>query len=642
MGALDSFPTPSSCAQHPSCCAHNCNSYPTAQCHHPATSPSMMQPVPMAPFSPDAAAGHGTPASHGHVHNSACFSCNGAATSLPPTTNGWTFGWSPTASNYSPMHACAQPAHGMQAPMQTQPFQQAQQWQMVGAPVRWSGATPAAPPAADQHAEREASRPDGYSEADSDYSDDSSEIQVEGNDEGRDDAAPQQERARAARGSSADEIASVRAENERLRLELERQTWEMRRMSMQSPFPPAGTFGGSPFGAYGTPPPPHAPRAPRTEHFRPPNVLTGETPAPPATTGFHGLGSAIQALARSNKAPKLPWPDLSPKLMSNIQTKLPEDGVRTWLAVLHQHLEGACPGVKEFADMDVESVHALLQESSHAGNVIRSMNAWLARQIVPLLDMTEGTRSARLVKDMTSKAHNFLQSGWHVHDMIRHTAEPRLRANRVALRRKLKGSYFKATMSIEQVQDACTKLNDHWMQQEPRKRDDAFEMCEFILNKLPDELEDWRLEMSDRLDDAEAAGRPPPFTAKELYDMIATRICRRNEKLPKGKGLSLEAHAGAKGAGKGSGKGGGKGKGDGAPPAGSKKPKCAWCASPLHLAGRDCDKDACKFCGLKCCGALAPGGKCKTVHGLGDSLNACGKAMSDTRQLNASRAAAPR
>ena len=79
MGAPVSFPTPSSRARQPYCCAHDYNSYPTAQLHLPTTSPSMMQPVPMAPYSPDVAAGHGTPTSHGHVHMPACFSYNGAA-----------------------------------------------------------------------------------------------------------------------------------------------------------------------------------------------------------------------------------------------------------------------------------------------------------------------------------------------------------------------------------------------------------------------------------------------------------------------------------------------------------------------------------------------------------------------------------
>ena len=444
MGALDSFPTPSPSARQACCCAHEYYSYPTAQVHLPATTQSMMHPVPMAPLTPDAAAGHNTPASHDYARMPACYSFSGAAAPSQPATNGYLYGWSPTASNYSPMHPPAQPARGMQALMPIQPSRQRQQWQHAPHSVRDMCAAAPADSTSGPHAERPAAEPAEYSEKDSDVTnsedDEASDDGAEDDDENAGGAERRHARARGAAHESS-EVASMRAENERLRRELERRTMEMRCMSMHPPIPPMGTFGGSPFGAPSPPtPPPHAPSA-RTGSLRPPIVLAGETPAPPATTGFHGLSSAIDALAHGNRAPKLPWPDLPSKLMSNIQTKLPEDGVRTWLAVLHQHLEGACPGVKEFTDMDVATVHALLQETSHAGDVIRSMNAWLARQIVPLLDMAEGTRSARLVKEMTSKAHNFLQSGWHVHDTIRRAAEPRLRANRVALRRKLKGPY---------------------------------------------------------------------------------------------------------------------------------------------------------------------------------------------------------
>jgi hypothetical protein len=266
----------------------------------------MMQPVPMAPYSPDAAAGHGTPASHGHVHMPACFPYNGAAAPSQPATNGYLYGWSPTASNYSPMHPPMQPVHGMHASTQMQNMQQPPQRQMARHSVRDRDDA-----AADQHADRQANWPYEYSEQDSEDAADedfvydgdaASSVQLEDNREGSGDATRQPARAR---GAESAEIAGVRAENERLRLELERQALEMRRMSMHPPIPPTGTFGGSPFGAHGSPPPSHAPSA-RAGHFRPPVVLAGETPAPPATTGFHGLSSAIEALAHGNRSPKLP------------------------------------------------------------------------------------------------------------------------------------------------------------------------------------------------------------------------------------------------------------------------------------------------------------------------------------------------
>ena len=54
---------------------------------------------------------------------------------------------------------------------------------------------------------------------------------------------------------------------------------------------------------------------------------------------------------------------------------------------------------------------------------------------------------------------------------------------------------------------------------------------------------------------------------------------------------------------------------------------CTWCASSKHQRA-DCDKGPCNYCGLKSCGALAPKGKCKVKHCLGDGTNALGQKLS--------------
>ena len=426
-------------------CYHNSAQQSSTRAPRPAT-----QPVPMAPFSP-ITAHQSAPMHPAYLQTPAYTSNNEGQYYSGQAMNAWSWGYSPHASNYSPMQSyappqqCAPPPYYMQ---QAQPPQEPYQPPHSVRDMHHGARQPQ--PRERWPARRTAQEGEQYDHEYAEWSDD------EGSGESGSSAGgsfpSQLDEEQAARRASLHafkaETEKMRLKLERERLEIERERIQLERLEVQRRSPNSyvcNSCGSAPSMAPSSSPSVFPRARPATYNFS-----AVDTPPPPISVGRKSFAQAI-AEAQGGKPKRARWNDL-PRSAASRQTQLSEDTTRAWIATHMQNCESSCPGITEYCRMDAVQVHAMLEDySAPESDIVREMNSWLARNTAPLLDQTEGTRSGRLVKEMLTKSEFFLQSGWHIMDVITKASSPKKRANRVALKKKLERSYFNVGMTTEKL-----------------------------------------------------------------------------------------------------------------------------------------------------------------------------------------------
>ena len=351
-------------------------------------------------------------------------------------------------------------------------------------------------------------------------------------------------------------------------------------------------------------------------------------------------------ISTSNNGGKQKLPDLSKAVIANLKIKCDPMETRAWyeqmLAACERHLghDGVATLLEAVECDEYEEIRERVQQGTadEHDRLVMQVDNWLATQLFSMLDRTPETRSETLMRQMSQPGNSHaLKSGYYMVEKILGITSTAHRGARDELDKRLAGSYFKINMSPVAFEAACTRLLADWNAQMPHRRDDLTRMLEFIIAKIPNELEQSgsgyteRTALMKELTDAEYHGTIP-WGPDELLAIIGQRIALYQRKPPREANWSQQGTRGKGDGGKGKG-----GKGDGevvteaqrkAAVAKAGLPegyKCIYCGSKEHV-GKDCTA-SCKLCGMKACGGCWPKPNCKVKNGIGDGRDSIGRKM---------------